>query len=493
MHVTETTNEQFNSRSSLSQSNNSISAERTAQKRPNILLIVSDDHGVDMLGCYGNPVVRTPNLDALAADGTRFTNAFCASPTCSPSRSAILTGLQSHHNGMYGLQHDTHNFQSFDSVQSLPKLLAKADYRTARIGKYHLAPESVYKFQNVFSDGTANDPESIGRSVYEMAEQTREFVAAPDENPFFLYFAPDDPHRSNTYYPDGSPSFQSYPDPNPFGNRTEGYPNIKEVTYDPEEVIVPDFLPDTPSSRAELAEYYQSISRLDQGIGRLIEILKETGQYENTLIIYTTDHGPPFPGAKTTLYEPGIHIPCIVRSPNRKNPGSIQTSMISGVDTTPTLLDAAGVLDDTFQFDGQSYLPGVDGSSYDDQNEIYASHSMHEITMYYPIRMVRTKKFKLIHNLSTEQSFPLALDLWQSPTWISSQKNGSSIYGKRTIEAYMRRPEYELYDLSVDPDELVNLVQSDEHQSVFEELHDKLITHRVSSSDPWLEKSEQYD
>ena len=125
-------------------------------KRPNIVLIVSDDHGLDAAGCYGNPVIKTPNLDRLAAEGTRFTNAFCTSASCSASRSVILTGLYNHANGQYGHQHGYNNFHTFTNVKSLPVLLAEAGYRTGRIGKYHVAPEMVYKFNTALPANPRN-------------------------------------------------------------------------------------------------------------------------------------------------------------------------------------------------------------------------------------------------------------------------------------------------------------------------------------------------
>ncbi|HEY1108399.1 MAG TPA: sulfatase-like hydrolase/transferase, partial [Opitutaceae bacterium] len=231
-----------------------FSASAASAARPNILFIVADDHGTDAIGAYGNPVIKTPALDALAADGTRFTHAFCTTASCSPSRSVLLSGLHNHRNGMYGLEHQVHHFQSFDDVKSLPVLLADAGYRTARIGKFHVAPEAVYKFQTVLSGGAANDPASLGRSPVEMADRTRAIIAAKDEKPFFLYFAVDDPHRANLVLPNGKPTFESYPKPNPFGNRPEGYPQVKPATYRPADVRVPSWLPDTPESRAELAE-----------------------------------------------------------------------------------------------------------------------------------------------------------------------------------------------------------------------------------------------
>lgn len=461
-------------------------------KRPNIVLIVSDDHGLDALGCYGNPVIRTPNLDELARNGTRFTNAFCTSASCSPSRSVILTGQQNHRNGMYGLQHDTHHFECFGAVCGLPAMLAAAGYRTARVGKFHVAPEKVFAFQTVLSRGAANDPATIGRSPVEMAELARATIESHDPRPFFLYYATDDPHRANTILPDGQTTFDTYPKPNSFGNRESGYPGITPQIYRKEDVLVPSHLPDTVECRAELAEYYQSVSRMDQGIGRLIDILKRAGGYDNTLIIYISDNGMAFPGAKTTLYEPGMKLPCIARAPGHSRPGFVQPALVSWADITPTILDAAGALPpeaDT-QFDGVSFLSAIkdDVTVGNRRNEVYASHSLHEITMYYPMRVVRTERYKLIYNLANTLDFPFALDLIQSPTWISIIRSGEKYYGKRSIEAFIRRPRFELYDLENDPDEIRNLIDDPVHVQTKNELIVRLKAFQTRSRDPWLHK-----
>lgn len=456
--------------------------------RPNIVLIVSDDHGLDALGAYGNPVVKTPNLDALAADGTRFTAAFCTTASCSPSRAVILTGQQNHRNGMYGLEHDEHHFNSFAKVRSLPVRLAETGYRTARIGKFHVGPEEVFKFGTVLSGGAANDPKSLGRSPVEMAEQSRSVIAAKDERPFFLYYATDDPHRANAVLPNGQPTFDTYPQPNRFGNRSEGYPGVQEVTYSPTDVRVPAYLPDNAVTRAELAEYYQSISRLDQGVGRLIEILKETGNYENTLIVYLSDNGAAFPGAKTTLYEPGIKLPLIVRAPGRVQPGALQTAMVSWVDIAPTLLDVAGAAVEPADFDGRSFRAGLDGGELLGRDEVFASHTFHQVTMYYPMRAVRSRDCKLIHNLASALTYPSARDLVQSPTWISVMKSDPQRLGKRSVQAYLHRLEFELYDLKRDPDELNNLADDPAHQALKHELIEKLKAFQTATRDPWLHK-----
>jgi N-sulfoglucosamine sulfohydrolase len=459
-----------------------------ADVRPNIVLIVSDDHGRGDLGCYGNPAVKTPNLDALAADGTRFTSAFCTTASCSPSRSVLLSGQHNHRNGMYGLQHDDHHFQSYDTVKGLPVRLAAAGYRTARIGKFHVAPEVAYAFQTVLSAGAANDPATIGRSPVQMAEQCRGVIEAADAKPFFLYFASDDPHRANAVLPDGKPTFDTYPEPNRFGNRPEGYPGVTPVTFRPEDVQVPSYLPDTPACRAELAEYYQAIARLDQGVGRLIAILKAAGKYESTLILYLSDNGAAFPGAKTTLYEPGMRLPLLVRAPGRKNPGAMQPAMVTWADITPTLLDVAGAAVPAGEMDGRSFRAGLDGAALNGWDEVYASHSFHEITMYYPMRVVRTRRYKLIHNVASALAFPFALDLIKSPSWISVTQAGGTRFGVRTIAAYRHRPAFELYDLERDPDEVVNLADVAAHRRLRDELIEKLKAFQAATRDPWVRK-----
>lgn len=464
--------------------------------RPNIVLIVADDHGREAVGCYGNPAIKTPHIDQLAADGTRFTNAFCTTASCSPSRSVLLTGLHNHANGMYGLEHQIHHFSSFDSVRSLPVLLEQAGYRTARIGKLHVAPESVYHFQKVLKAGGVNDPASIGRSPVEMARLCYDFFLEKSNSPtatqpFFLYFATDDPHRSNTIAPDGSPIFDGTK-PNLFGNRPGGYPQVGDHFYQPRDVQVPPYLPDTKASRAELAQYYEAISRLDQGVGRLMEYLKETGQYDNTLIVYLSDNGAPFAGSKTTLYEPGMRLPCIIKLPKPQKRGFVQDALISWVDITPTLLDFAGVDRMKISRQGRSFKSIIEQENVTGWDDIYGSHSLHEITMYYPMRVLRERRYKLIVNLAHELSFPMALDLQQSFTWQNVLKTGQKQYGKRTVDAYLHRPKYELYDLQTDPDEVRNLAGprmagDPKHQTVLKRMQEKIKRFQKETRDPWAE------
>ncbi len=441
-------------------------------KRPNIVLIVSDDHGLDALGCYGNPVIKTPNLDGLAREGVRFTNAFCTTASCSASRSVILTGMYNHANGQYGHQHSYHHFVSFPNIKSLPVLLTETGYRTGRIGKYHVAPDEVYKFDVAL--------QANSRSPVEMAEKCKAFVAA--DGPFFLYFCTSDPHRG------GGKADELPTKPDRFGNRAKGYSGIKEVKYKPEEVIVPPFLPDTAECRAELAQYYQSVSRVDQGVGWMLAVLKEEGKYDNTVVIYISDNGVAFPGAKTTLYEPGMRLPCIVRNPEQKKKGITCDALINYTDLAPTILDIAGGQRGWAEFQGRSFKYVLEAEHPKGWDVTFASHTFHEITMYYPMRVVRQRRYKLIWNIAHGLDYPFASDLWEASTWQATLRRGDKYYGKRTVEAYLHRPKFELYDLENDPHEVKNLAENPKYVKILGELKEQLKAFQKRTKDPWIVK-----
>ena len=467
----------------------------------NVVLFVTDDQGQDA-GCYGNPAIKTPNLDRLAHDGTLFKYAFCTTASCSASRSVILSGLHNHANGQYGHQHSYHKFSSFPHVQGLPVLLGKVGYRTARVGKYHVAPEEVYQFDLALPGNC--------RSPVEMANNCREFLTAADDRPFFLYFCTCDPHRG------GGEATELRYAPNRFGNKPgdQSYPGIKEVKYGLDDVIVPPFLPDTPVCRAELAQYYQSVSRIDQGLGRLVEILQKAGVWEQTMVLYISDHGIAFPGGKTTVYEPGLRAPCIVRNPYLAKRGVVSDAMVSWIDLAPTILDFAGGLDSKtgavrkevavaqasrrrggktkpYRFHGRSFLSVLEQTNPPGWDEICASHTFHEITMYYPMRVVRGRQWKLIWNIAYQLPYPFASDLWAAPTWQDRYQHGSdTLYGKRTVQAYIQRPQFELYDLQADPHEAKNLAHDPQFAKVLAEQQQKLKDFQKRTGDPWLLKWE---
>jgi len=438
---------------------------RAQGRQKNVVLIVADDQGRE-LGCYGDRVIRTPHLDRLAAEGTRFEYAFTAVSSCSPSRAALLSGLHTHSNGMYGLQHATHKQTSQAWVRGLPNLLVAAGYRTCSIGKYHVAPEESYHFDTYANEGIMGS-----RSTVRMAENAEKWIRSESGKPFFLYFCFTDPHRAAKGFANDRP-----------------YPGIEEVKYDPARIPVPEFLPDRPEVRQDLAEYYQSVSRLDQGVGRLMQALKDTGHLDDTLVVYLSDNGIPFPGAKTNLYDPGIRLPLIVRAPDQKTRGVVSQAMVSWVDIAPTLLEYTGAKGPEYPLQGRSFLSVLSQTDPPGWDEVYGSHQFHEITMYYPMRMVRTRRYKYLLNLAHPLPFPAAEDLYNSPTWQGILQRGDARIGKRATEAFLHRPRHELYDLQADPQELVNLAEKKEYAEVLAGLQAKLKTWQQTTKDPWLLK-----
>jgi N-sulfoglucosamine sulfohydrolase len=430
----------------------------------NVLLIIADDQGRD-LGVYGNPVLQTPNLDRLAARGTLFTNAFATVSSCSPSRSVIYTGLYSHSNGMYGLAHDVHNQHLLPSVRTLPQFLKAAGYRTALVGKKHVLPESALPFDEELA------PERPGnRDVAFMADEARKFISGSAGTPFLLIVGYSDPHRAQEN----------------FGN-TRAWPRIARATYDPAKVTVPAHLPDLPEVRGDLAQYYESVSRLDSGVGLLLDALRETKHEGDTLVIYLSDNGRAFPGAKTTLYDEGIHLPLIVASPTQAKRGVRNNAMISWVDITPTILDWVRVPPPSGQqLAGRSILPILEQPDPPGWDRVFASHGFHEIQQYYPMRALRTREYKYIVNLAAPLEFPIAGDIASSPTWQAIAARPSVGLGARTVQAFLHRPAEELYDLRKDPQEVRNLAADPAQREVIERMRAEMAKFRSDTHDPWL-------
>jgi N-sulfoglucosamine sulfohydrolase len=474
----------------------------------NIVFFIADDMSPE-LGCYGNKAIKTPNIDALAAGGTLFTNAYATTASCSASRSVVMTGLHNHANGQYGHQHDTGHFSCYPNVVSLalPQVMKAAGYRTGIFGKHHVAPTEIFTYDVMVAEK--------GRNTRELMENAREFITAKVDKPFIAYIASADPHR-------GGPQLDIEGSPNAFGNKPNrgSIPGITEVFYDSQDVIVPHFLPDTVESRAELAQYYQSVSRVDFGIGHLVKLLKDAGLYDKTMIIITSDHGMAFPGGKTTVYEPGLRVPLIVRNPYVQQRGIKNAALVSHTDLTPTMLDFAGGLDreknapikpvdaDAFwkergiskyenrgkrypAYHGKSWLNILGQENDPTRTEIFASHTFHEVQMYYPMRVVRDQKYKLIWNIAHPLPFPFSTDLWAASTWQAQLKKGENApYGQKTVGQYIHRPAFELYDMQYDADETKNLATDPAFAKTLEEYKARLKKFQETMGDPWAQKWE---
>lgn len=489
-----------------------VSSDTFAAER-NVIFIITDDES-PTLGCYGDQCAVTPAIDAIAADGVVFRNAFATTASCSASRSVVMSGLHNHRNGQFGHQHHYHKFNSFNDVAklALPRVMARAGYRTGHIGKYHVAPESVYHYET-YHQGTN------ARNAVAMADQAAPFITdSTDDRPFFLYFATSDPHRGGGV--DRTSPLELKPDL--FGNKKNkgSHKDVEEVFFDPADVCVPEFLPDTPETRSELAQYYQSCSRVDQGVARLVKILKEADLFDKTMILFTSDHGMAFAGGKTTVYEGGLRVPMVVRDPYQENRGVQTEAMISHIDITPTILDFAGGLDEKVnapkdmldirkyrkeqklanmdnhdgnkpfdQYHGRSWMHVLADPAATHHEEIFASHTFHEIQMYYPMRVVRDSKYKLIWNIAHPLPYPFASDLWAASSWQAQLAKGDDApYGQMTVGRYVQRPEFELFNIAADPNESTNLAISPGHADILEMYQAKLKAAQKQYDDPWIMK-----
>ena len=427
----------------------------------NVLLLIADDWS-PLAGCYGSPVIQTPNVDALSVRATRFTNAFCTTPSCAASRANILTGHYSHTHGQYGHCHGIHNFHTGGHMPSITKTLTDAGYAAGIIGKMHVQPESVYPwthdFQNV--EGSSRNPKG-------MADRAREFFERVGDRPFYLHMGFSDPHRD-------------------FGNRRP-HSEHEETRYDPANVPVPDFLPDHPDVRAELAEYYQSISRLDAGFGRAIQALEEAGRADDTTIIVMSDHGMPFPGAKGSSFDSGHRCPLLIARPGGAEIES--DALVNWSNIAPTVFDLCGV-DPPDGLPEQSMVPILDEAHPDGWDETFFSHTFHEVTNYYPYRALRGRKYKYVRTLYPELTTPLPSDLWRSPTWQAIEGEGLDM-GKRSTAKFLHQDGEALFDVENDPVESKNLIDDPSVAEVVEEMRGKVRRFRVETKDPWVLASRQ--
>lgn len=399
-----------------------------AQSRlPNFLFLISDDHSVPDLGCFGNDAVTTPNLDRLAEHGTKYTHCFVASPQCSPNRSAIFTGCTPHSTSTSRLHTPMPSWEP-----TFLEPLMQTGYFTGVLKKVHQGNE--FNGRLSFYD--------------QQLESYDKFLDAAAGKPFWLQMGFTDPHR---FYRAGA----------------------FDPPHDPAKVKVPAFLPDTPEVRQDLAYYYDYIARMDKMCGEVLASLERRRLAENTLVIFTGDNGMPFPRAKGTCYDPGLLVPTIARWPGRIAAGRTSDALISHVDFAPTWLQAAGI-DVPRRMQGISQMDVLLGRAASKRTEIYAERNWHD--NFDPIRCVRSARHKLIFNAAPHFPYRPAWDLENSPSWkelVRLRLIGQLTPGQMQMFE-PSRPMLELYDLQTDPHEFSNLIGDPNCRAVFEQLRAKL-------------------
>ncbi|VDI83346.1 Hypothetical predicted protein [Mytilus galloprovincialis] len=394
---------------------------------------------------------------------------------------------------MYGLHQDVHHFMSFDGVESLPKIIHKAGIRTGIIGKKHVGPETVYPFD--FEETEENNSIlQVGRNITNIKLLVRKFLSQDKSSPFLLYIGFHDPHRCGHTHPQYGQFCEKFGD----GSPGMGFmPDWTPLTYNPDDVIVPYFVQDTPAARRDIAAQYTTISRLDQGIGLVLRELEIAGYLDDTLIIYTSDNGIPFPNGRTNLYDSGITEPFLLSSPlHRSTWGMEIQKLVSHVDIVPTVLDWFKIqypqyelLHNPVILTGRSLLPLLCNKDRESEEVIFTSHNLHEVTMYYPMRSIRTKHFKLLHNLNYLMPFQIDQDFFISNTFqdlLNRTREGISTHWYKNLKQYYYRSQWEFFDLSTDPQERINQIKNDKYTEIIKYLKEQLHQWQNITSDAWI-------
>ncbi len=403
-----------------------LAAPQAPDERPSFLFAVADDWSYPHAGAYGDKTVLTPTFDRVAAQGVLFTHSFCASPSCTPSRAAALTGQHIHR------LEDSGNLWSLLATKydTYPDLLEKQGYVVGLQGK-------GWGPGDFKAGGRARNP--AGPTFKSFADFLK---TVPPGKPFCYWYGSRDPHRP---YKEGS-----------------GLPLYS--------VRIPPYLPDTPEARSDLVDYYVAVQRYDKDTGDLLKLLEAAGRDRNTVVVMTSDNGLPFPRAKATLYDSGTRMPLAIRWPAKIQPGRKVAALVSHTDFAPTVLEIAG-LKVPASMTGRSLLPLLTTGEDVARDRVFFGRERHanvrQGDLSYPARAIRTKDHLYIRNLRP--------DLWPAgdpEKWVAVGPFGDVDDGpsKRQImarrdqdlrgffrRAFEKRPAAELYDLAQDPDQLENL------------------------------------
>ncbi len=444
-------------------------ADEPAQQRPNILLIVAEDMSPHV-GAFGDLVAQTPNIDKLAGEGVRYTNTFTVAGVCAPSRSGLITGVYPQSLGTQHMRTSSFNYEAVppQAVKAFPELLRRAGYVTANFSKRD------YQFGEPFTVWDID----IGNFVSPLEPAL--WRQLPKGKPFFAMVNLMWTHESRLFDINDEPKGQ-------FAARVKKFAGVREKLIkhvtDPADVIVPPYYPDTLRVRRTLAQQYDNIHYMDSQVGEILKNLEADGLAENTVVIWTTDHGDGFPRAKRAVYDSGLHVPMVIRFPDGRGQGKVNRQMVSFVDLAPTILGLAGAdIPDFIQ--GQNFLGREKTREY-----VFAGRDrMDEVPDW--VRAARDDRFKYIRNLMPEvpyfrpltfrDMFPIMHELWEGVA-------EKSLNSTQNFSFVAPRPVEELYDTVADPYEVHNLAADPEYAQVLQRLR--------SAMDNWLaqvgDKSQQ--
>ncbi len=455
------------------------STTAAAETRPNILFCIADDWGWPHAGGYGDAVVRTPNFDRLAKEGLLCTNAYISSPSCTPSRNAILTGQ---HFWRLGTGANLRG-ELPETAVTYPELLAKAGYETGHWRKSY----GPGKLQGRW---LVNHP--AGKNYQKGLPQFLDQL--PAGKPFCFWLGASDPHRP---YEPGSGA---------------------KSGLDLDKIKLFAHFPDTPTIRGDVADYYFEVNRFDSDVGKAVELLKERGLLDNTIIVVTGDHGMPFPRGKSNVYDSGARVPLVIRWGSKIQPGRVVDDFISTTDLAPTFLQAAG-LPIPPEMTGKSLLPLLEEKSSgrlapDERAYVLFGKERHTQAQEapqsggYPMRALRNHDFLLIHNLDPTRwpnGTPNYERAFVRGAWYADTDNGPTkadiIHNQDQDDAHRRayelsfakRPEWELYDMKKDPSQLQNVAADPAYAAPLKKLQDQLNADLRATGDPRSNGTAEFD
>ena len=451
-----------------------------ATDRLNVLFITVDDMNRDSVGVYGARVPETtPNIDRLASEGLRFEHAHVTVALCQPTRAVWMTGRYPHNSGALGFD------EIRADVPTLPETLRQIGFYTGILSK---TPHVVPSRENAFEYRRQREEMLYGRSPDLYGTFVAEFLrhARRADRPFFLMVNTDDPHRPfDTRKP---PAERSLAEVDPATNRKidwyrRDYPAPSRI-YQPDEIVVPGFLPDLPEIREEIAMYYSSVRRADDVVGRVLDELEAAGFADNTLVMLKSDHGISAPFAKTNVWRHSTLTPWIVRWPGMIKPGIHETEhLVAGVDFAPTILDILGV--DAMQgMDGRSFLPVLKGEKQAGREFVYTQINTLFSGEFRTMRSIQGKRFGLIWNAWSDGTTVFENESTKGLTWnamVSAAESDPGVAAR--VKHFQYRVPLEFYDYAQDPDALDNRIHDPEARESIQALALRLGEFMRSSGD----------
>lgn len=436
----------------------------------NVLLITADDMDGYTPFAFGGAQGVTPNLDRLASEGMTFHRAHVVAAICQPSRSSIMTGLLPHKNGAEGFQ------PIDDGIEVMSRLLVDHGFRAGILGKVdHLQPVERFAWDfavEMRSLGLGRDPKAYGKATGDFLQ-----TAADEGRPWFLMANAHDPHR---------PFHSSESEREKWTAEERAlYPAPSQVFTSEDVENVPGFLPDLPAIREEYAQYLSSARRCDDTVGEILAALEESGQAEDTLVVFLSDNGMAFPFAKANCYLRSTLTPLIVRWPGVAQAGSTNVDSFSSMlDLFPTFCEAVGI-DAPAGLDGRSLLPLIRGAEESGRERVFTVFHETGGKRRLEMRCVQDARYGYIWNQWSNGETEYRAENMEGLTWSAMMEASSNApqFSER-VALYLTRVPEELYDLAEDPDCLVNLVDSRGHERALEESRSLLEDWMLSKADP---------